>query len=299
VSLTRVQIIGFKKCGIYLHHDASQNGPYQSTLINVKSLYNGQHGIVVGRGANALTIINCEAKWNGAPDWLTPPSVLGDYDGLHCGNLDDGSGWPSYLPEGLTLIGGDFSYNSRYGYNIHGMSYGRIMPGSSEFNLAAHDANLGSELKNCFVQLGRTPVNKVNMQATFAAYQRSNTVMSGGKHIGSANTNTAPQNNFFNSNLTTVLSDDPTQTKQVVVLPDPATGNAVIAGFGGAQLTLGAGASIALPLNANVQFSGVNTTGGGSATLGANSPATVLTAPYRWVRVLAADGTVCFMPIWK
>jgi hypothetical protein len=299
VSLDRVQVIGFKKLGIYMHHDATQNGPYQSTFTNVKCLYNGQHGLVVGRGANAVTIINAECKWNGAPAWLTAPSVLSVYDGLYCDNYDDGSGWPSYLPEGLSIIGGDFSYNSRYGYNIQGMSYGRIMPGYSEFNLAAFDAHLGLDLQNCFVQLGRTPVSKVDLQATFASYQRNNTVMSGGRHLGAGNTNTAPQNSFFNSNLTTYFTEDPTQTKLVAMVPTPANGDAVLAGFGGGILTLGSGAAVTLPISANIRFDGLNTTGAGAALLGANSPATVLAAPYKWIRVLAADGTVCFMPIWK
>jgi hypothetical protein len=33
-------------------------------------------------------------------------------------------------------------------------------------------------------------------------------------------------------------------------------------------------------------------------TLGTTAPATV-TTPYKWVKVLSADGTQCFMPIWK
>lgn len=42
-----------------------------------------------------------------------------------------------------------------------------------------------------------------------------------------------------------------------------------------------------------------NNTGGGTPLLGANSPATVNTAPYTWVKVKAFDGTTVFMPAWK
>ena len=299
LSLTRVQVIGFKKIGIYAHHDLTSNGPYESTWINVRSLYNGQHGIVIGRGANSMSLINPECKWNGAPSYLTAPSALGTHDGLYVDNYDDGSGYPSYLPEGLTLIGGDASYNSRYGWNVQGVSFGRIMPGYAEFNKASYDMNLGIDLQNSFVQTGRIPVAKMNLGATFASYQRTNTVMSGGRSLGAGNTNTAPQNNFLNNNLSTIFSDDPTQTKQVSMIADPATGNATLGAYGGAILTLGSGSATDLPLLANVKFSGVNTTGAGSAALGANCPATTLTAPYTWVRVKTSDGSTGWLPIWK
>jgi hypothetical protein len=47
------------------------------------------------------------------------------------------------------------------------------------------------------------------------------------------------------------------------------------------------------------QFAGTNTTGTGSAALGANSPATTNTAPYTWIEVLAADGSTVYIPAWK
>ena len=40
-------------------------------------------------------------------------------------------------------------------------------------------------------------------------------------------------------------------------------------------------------------------TGSGAALLGANSSSTHLTAPYTWIDVVAPDGTLCVMPIWK
>lgn len=42
-----------------------------------------------------------------------------------------------------------------------------------------------------------------------------------------------------------------------------------------------------------------NTTGAGSALLGANSPAVTLTAPYKWLTVQCSDGSTCYIPAWK
>jgi hypothetical protein len=40
-------------------------------------------------------------------------------------------------------------------------------------------------------------------------------------------------------------------------------------------------------------------TGAGSALLGTNSPASTLTAPYTWLKMLAPDGSVVYLPAWK
>lgn len=42
-----------------------------------------------------------------------------------------------------------------------------------------------------------------------------------------------------------------------------------------------------------------NTTGAGSAALGANCPATTATAPYTWIKMLAGDGSTVYVPAWK
>jgi len=42
-----------------------------------------------------------------------------------------------------------------------------------------------------------------------------------------------------------------------------------------------------------------NTTGSGSALLGANCPATTLTAPYTWIETVALDGSAVYLPAWK
>jgi len=47
------------------------------------------------------------------------------------------------------------------------------------------------------------------------------------------------------------------------------------------------------------KFSGTNTTGAGSAALGANCPASTLTAPYTWVQITTSDGSTAYIPAWK
>lgn len=47
------------------------------------------------------------------------------------------------------------------------------------------------------------------------------------------------------------------------------------------------------------KWSANNSTGAGSAALGANSPAVTLTAPYTWITVITSDGSTGYMPVWK
>jgi hypothetical protein len=42
-----------------------------------------------------------------------------------------------------------------------------------------------------------------------------------------------------------------------------------------------------------------NSTGAGSAALGANCPATTLTAPYTWLKMASSDGSTVYVPAWK
>jgi hypothetical protein len=42
-----------------------------------------------------------------------------------------------------------------------------------------------------------------------------------------------------------------------------------------------------------------NTTGVGSALLGANCPATTVTAPYTWFKMKSGDGSLVYVPVWK
>lgn len=55
-----------------------------------------------------------------------------------------------------------------------------------------------------------------------------------------------------------------------------------------------------IDLNGDINFLVHNHTGTTSVNLGSNSPAGIGTVtPYTWVDVVAADGTLCTMPMWK
>ena len=47
------------------------------------------------------------------------------------------------------------------------------------------------------------------------------------------------------------------------------------------------------------QVSGNESTGAGSAALGANCPAVTASAPYKWLKVILSDASVGFVPVWK
>lgn len=47
------------------------------------------------------------------------------------------------------------------------------------------------------------------------------------------------------------------------------------------------------------QVSGNESTGAGSALLGANCPAVTASAPYKWLKVILSDASVGFVPVWK
>lgn len=76
------------------------------------------------------------------------------------------------------------------------------------------------------------------------------------------------------------------------------------ASTGATSVSIGIGAgqsstSTVLTLAGVVRFNGQNTTGAGSAALGANSPAVTNTAPYTWIRAVSSDGSTIYIPAWK
>ncbi|MEI6282632.1 MAG: hypothetical protein WCP82_07940 [Alphaproteobacteria bacterium] len=54
-----------------------------------------------------------------------------------------------------------------------------------------------------------------------------------------------------------------------------------------------------LSVDGTVKFGGSNSTGAGAAVLGANSPASTLTAPYTWIKAVSSDGSTVYIPAWK
>ena len=65
------------------------------------------------------------------------------------------------------------------------------------------------------------------------------------------------------------------------------------------QIHSGADPTARLDVTGKIKFGGTNTTGSGSAALGANCPATTAGAPYTWIEAIAADGSTVYIPAWK
>lgn len=111
---------------------------YSSSLKNLTCDYNAKHGIVLGGAANAVVIDNPKCRWNGSPSYGVAPTAAGLYDGLYSGGKNsEYPGNPGTFndPQGVVLIGGDYSYNSRTGLNLDRFFEGVVVGGYSEVNL--------------------------------------------------------------------------------------------------------------------------------------------------------------------
>lgn len=214
VTVRNVYVYGFKLSGIFTHNNAAgDGGPYDSLFENVRSDYNGAHGFLVGTGSNAMTFINCSGKWNGAPSYGTAPSVAGSGDGFHLEYANEGNpgaSYNSYVTEGIKIVGGDCSYNSRYGWNFVDGAYGDYSPSYAEGNLQATPGQVSiGDVTYCFIRLGAvtSAATEVNFAADYADYLETNSIFVSGKHYGSGNSNTSTSRyNFINANLNTILA---------------------------------------------------------------------------------------------
>lgn len=233
VQMKNVIVQGFKSVGIFFHGNAAgSDAPYASVLQNVFSFVNGQHGIVIGTNANTITLINCEAKWNGATAYLTIPVVAGSYDGLYMdyqGAGNPGSAYFAHVPEGVSIIGGDCSYNSRYGWNFVACQGGVMTPGYAEGNLQASPGhvNLAAGLSHCFIALGAINGRAagVNFAAGDSTTIHTNRIFVGGRDCGSGNSNTETSRYSFSiGNKTTWVAYDSSFTNATFMSPDATTG---------------------------------------------------------------------------
>jgi len=145
IHLNKIRVIGFKKSNLFLHHNilagsSTGTGPYYSLIENCYFDLSGEHGICIGTGANSLQLLNSVARWNGATKFgVVPPKevVSNNYDGLFISSFGDGNPGNAYwqlTPEGVRVIGGDFSYNSRYGVNVDDVGSSNIQTDYSEWN---------------------------------------------------------------------------------------------------------------------------------------------------------------------
>lgn len=95
--------------------------------------------MVYGGSANAVTIINPTCRWNGSPSYGEKPSVVGLWDGINSSGIDGPFHGNSLAgePQGSVIIGGDVSYNSRYGYDFFRWWQGSVIGGYAEVNLVS------------------------------------------------------------------------------------------------------------------------------------------------------------------
>ena len=193
VLLDNVMFYGFGTSGIVLHHDLSSIGPYNSALVNVTSIYNGHHGIVIGTGANVVQITNPQCKWNGAPSYGVAPSVAGSYDGLivtYSGDGNPGSLYPAFVPLSVSIDGGYNSYNSEYGWNlVHVWQSSHLFIGYSEGNLGAYQASMGNDIYYDSIHFSSmVPTSSgtalVNWGANYGPYENTNHCWFGGQDMG-------------------------------------------------------------------------------------------------------------------
>ena len=243
-----VAVVGFREYNLFLHNTATDGqAPYQALFENFYSAYAGKHGIVVGTGANTVTFINTQSKWNGAPSFGTAPGVAGIYDGFHVSRDGDGnpsSAFFSYVPQSLVIIGGNCSYNSRYGWNFNQLAGSNLMPGYAEGNLQSvpGQARIGVDIQYCHISFGAIAgdVGGVDFAAEFAAYAPTNTIIVGGQHCGSGNSNTETSRyNFWNSNKITFMAHSSDLFNQAYIIPDSSTGAVTLGTIGTGQWNFG------------------------------------------------------------
>ena len=156
ITMRNCYVGNFRRSNVVLRHDGRENGPYESLFENVYSAYSGEHGCVVGTGTNVVTFVNCRFFWNGTPDFGRPPSSPGAYDGFIVtarGEGNPGGAFRESIPMVVNIIGGDASYNSRYGWNLEQVHASDIRTGFAEHNLRPRpgQVHVGPDMDRCHV----------------------------------------------------------------------------------------------------------------------------------------------------
>lgn len=269
-----VDVARFKRANLLLEHDTNQVGPYGSIFRNCGFYYSEDHGAVVGNGANLVMFISSDFKWNGWKGTVAPRDprkYQGEdrarslaKDGLFVGTRYNPYRVPVYNPEGLTILAGDSSYNSRYGWNIDGLAVSSsVFPGYAEWNgnytadmkpaqFAQYQARIGNDLVSSLISFGTLKPEKILADAAYSASSEPSLVLAGGRIIGQ-NGATQPREWWNLAGLRIFLSA--AREASVSVVPDNSNGDARIAPAGNARLRLGGQDEVALTIsNRGVQL---------------------------------------------
>lgn len=144
-------IFGFKTNNLRIASTGT-NETWLSTFENTWFGYSGEHGILLKDSANSPSFINCSSNWSGCTEFMKAPTEVGEWDGLHVyATRVAASGVTA--PENIILIGGDWSYNSRYGINIQSGHGGTVRPAYLEHNLK-NGVFLGGSAKGYDITVG-------------------------------------------------------------------------------------------------------------------------------------------------
>ena len=137
----------FNGFGYYANANITENylNPFHSVFNRCQFLRNAKHGVGIYNGANAITFRDCMSRWNGAPSYEVPPTSVGVWDGIYLDgyNPDFPPATTKMEPQGILIVGGDHSYNSRYGVNFHKAFDSTLIGGYIEANKVA-DLRVGA-----------------------------------------------------------------------------------------------------------------------------------------------------------
>jgi hypothetical protein len=132
----------FPGYGVFLYRVESNpdKAPYFSFFYNCTFDFNKKHNIVIGNGCNGVYIINPLSRWAGTPSYKSTSIVPSNYDGIYIdGQMVEIPAGLINEPSGNIIIGGDISYNSRYGINFRYGNDNTLIGGYLEDNKGGYD----------------------------------------------------------------------------------------------------------------------------------------------------------------
>lgn len=180
--------------------------PFHSVFNKSQFLFNAKHGVAVFQGANHIIFKDCLSRWNGSHAYGAQP-VTGSYDGLFVGYSDDFPASDNLTePQGLTIISGDWSYNSRYGQNWERGFGSVVVGGYIEANKVADFrtySSFGINVLNPWVvteQLDQLE-SDVKSPASINLTTRPNNITLSGRYRGNGTKRSGSHSNGFNQLL--------------------------------------------------------------------------------------------------
>jgi hypothetical protein len=178
ITLRKVAISGFEKSNIWTHaSDAGDtSAPYMTWAENVTSMNSAAHGWLVGLGADNVTIVNYTGQHNG--------NGRDGGSGFRVDDKTEGKQIFGPVPEALTIIGGDCSYNAHYGWYIAAVAESHLQLGYAEQN-GMKEIRVGDGVRMTVVQITEMyrGLDGFLDDMKYAPYMFNSKVLYGGKQI--------------------------------------------------------------------------------------------------------------------